>query len=343
LETAFVAKSSIYRPRIGFLGTGWIGRNRMERILKWGEADVAAIADISRETAAEAAKGAPGAEVAGTLDDLLQMDLDGIAIATPSAFHCRQAIAALERGISVFCQKPLGRTARETTMVVEAARAADRLLAVDFSYRHTTGIRKIRELIRGGVIGEVFAGELVFHNAYGPDKPWFYDPLLSGGGCLMDLGIHLFDLGLWMFEFPRIRSISSSIFHRGKLIERDDRTVEDYAVASVVLENGCLIRVACSWNLPAGRDAVIGASFYGTEGGVCFRNVDGSFYDFTAEHFTGTVTETLASPPDDWGGRAAVAWAEQLRESNRFNPAAERLVDVAAAIDAAYSGGISLE
>jgi predicted dehydrogenase len=48
----------------------------------------------------------------------------------------------------------------------------------------------------------VFAVDLVFHNAYGPDKPWFYDPELSGGGCVMDLGVHLVDLALWSLDFP---------------------------------------------------------------------------------------------------------------------------------------------
>jgi len=96
------------------------------------------------------------------------------------------------------------------------------------------------------------------------------------------------------------------------------------------------VQLACSWNLPAGRDAVIGASFYGTKGGAALRNVDGSFYDFTAERFHGTRRETLCAPPDDWSGRAAVAWARDLAAGGRFDPDVARLVDVAAALDAIY-------
>ena len=323
-------------PRIGFLGTGWIGRHRLEAIHKSGEAEIAAIADICSENAREAARSMPNAETVGTLDELFGKDLDGLVIATPSACHCSQAIRALEQGLAVFCQKPLARTALETEQVVAAARRADRLLGVDFSYRFTEGVQKIHRLVRDGALGEIYAADLVFHNAYGPDKQWFYDAELSGGGCLMDLGSHLIDLALWNFDFPRVKTVSSSIFAAGRLLQGTRDHVEDYAVASLALDSGAIIRIACSWNLPAGRDAVIESTFFGTQGGACFRNVDGSFYDFTAERFHGTSRETIAAPPEEWGGRAAVAWVRQLQEGGRFDPAAEKLVDVAAILDAAY-------
>lgn len=324
-------------PRIGFLGTGWIGRHRMQAIAESKEAEVAAIADISRENALEAAQLAPGAAVVDSLDALLDLQLDGIVIATPSAAHCSQAVRALEQGMAVFCQKPLGRTAREAQLVVDTARHSDRLLGVDFSYRHTDAIQKIYQLVNSGSIGELYAADLVFHNAYGPDKEWFYDARLSGGGCLMDLGSHLVDLALWFFGFPAVRSVSSSIFSGGERLKYDSGKVEDYAVASLTLDSGQVVRLACSWNISAGRDAVIESCFFGTKGGVCFRNVDGSFYDFVAEHFRGTRREIVAEPPDNWGGRGAVAWARQLRKEGRgFDPEAEKLVQVASVLDAAY-------
>lgn len=324
-------------PRVGFLGVGWIGRHRMQAILKSGEAEVAAIADLSAENGAQAASLAPGAELVRSLDELLRLDLDAVAIATPSAGHALQAARALEKGLAVFCQKPLGLSAREAQWVVDAARSADRLLSVDFSYRHTEGVRRIRRLVNSGEIGQVYAADLVFHNAYGPDKPWFYDPRLSGGGCLMDLGSHLVDLALWFFDFPQVTGVSSSIFAGGTRLAGTPGQVEDYAAVSLTLATGQAIRLACSWNLSAGRDAVIECCFYGTKGGVCFRNLDGSFYDFVAERFRGTSSETVAAPPDDWGGRGAVGWARRLREEGRgFDPAAQELVQVASVLDAAY-------
>jgi predicted dehydrogenase len=334
-----VTHSLIGAPTIGFLGVGWIGRHRMECIARSGVAGALAIADPAPETlrAADATLRELGAEpvIASSLDELLEEGVDGVVIATPSALHAEQAIAALERGVAVFCQKPLARTAAETRRVVDAARAADRLLAVDLSYRFTDAMQQIRTLVRSGALGSVYATDLVFHNAYGPDKPWFYDLQLSGGGCVIDLGIHLVDLALWVLDFPVVDAATSRLFSGGAPLEPGTR-VEDYATARLDLANGGVVQLACSWNLPAGRDAVIGASFFGTTGGAAMHNVNGSFHDFVAERFTGTTRTTLSAPPDDWGGRAAVDWARRLAAGETFDPQVERLVTLAETLDRIY-------
>jgi predicted dehydrogenase len=323
------------KPRLGFLGIGWIGRNRLEAVVRSGVAEVVAVADSVPEHAAAAAQLVP-AEVANSLEELLDAKLDGLVIATPSALHAKQATAALERGIAVFCQKPLARTAAETALVVQAARQADRLLAVDLSYRFVEGARRIRELVRAGELGTVYAVDLVFHNAYGPDKAWFYDPALSGGGCVIDLGIHLIDLALWTLDRVGVDRLSSHLFAKGQPLRNRTDLVEDFAIADMQLAGGTAVRLACSWNLPAGCDAVIQASFFGTEGGAMLSNVNGSFYDFTADRFRGTTRERLCAPPDDWGGRAIVDWATQVGRGAGFDPSADRLVEVAAVVDAIY-------
>lgn len=329
-------EAALARPRLGFLGVGWIGRHRMQAILGTGSVDVAAIADPSPEMAAEAGKLAPDAKLVSRLDDILDLGVDGVVIATPSAMHAEQSIRALERGVAVFCQKPLGRTAPEVQAVVDAARRADHLLCVDLSYRFTEGMRRIREILDSGELGQIYAVDLVFHNAYGPDKPWFYDPALSGGGCVMDLGVHLVDLALWSLGNPGATSVTSKLLAGGAPLKDPGTQVEDYAVATVQLETGAAVQLACSWRLQAGCDAVISATFYGTKGGVSLRNVNGSFYDFTAERYWGTSRETLTAPPDEWGGRAAADWATRLAAGERFDPAAEQLVDVARVLDRIY-------
>jgi predicted dehydrogenase len=323
------------RPRLGFLGLGWIGRNRMEALARSGLVDIVAVCDPARENA-RSARALASCEVAESYDELLTARLDGVVIATPNALHADQACAALERGLAVFCQKPLGRTAAETARVVDGARAADRLLGVDLSYRYVEGARRIRELIQSGSLGTIYAADLVFHNAYGPDKPWFYDPTLSGGGCVMDLGIHLIDLALWTLEPERVVGVSSRLFAKGEMLFDSKNVVEDYAIAQLDLQSGAAVRLACSWNLPAGRDAVIQATFFGTGGGAELSNVGGSFYDFTAERFRGTSRERLVSPPDDWGGRAAVDWARRLAAGQSFDWSAERLIELAVLIDTIY-------
>jgi predicted dehydrogenase len=327
------------KPRVGFLGTGWIGRHRMRAIVESGAVEAVAIGDPSPECAAEAVKLAPGAAVLPGLAAMLERGLDGLVIATPSGLHAEQSIAALEQGVAVFCQKPLGRKAAEARAVVEVARAADKLLGVDLSYRHTAATEAIRGLIRCGELGDIFAVDLTFHNAYGPDKPWFYNRAQSGGGCVIDLGVHLVDLALWLLEFPRVDTVTARLVSGGQPLSATSTEVEDYAVARLDLATGAAVRLACSWRLQAGRDAVIEASFYGSQGAVSIRNVAGSFYDFEAHLMRGTSSERLSEPPDDWGGRAAVGWARRLAENPRFDEAAAGLVTVSEVLDRIYASG----
>lgn len=325
------------KPRVGFLGTGWIGRHRMEAIVAAGAVDAVAVADPSAECAEAAVQIAPGAATLPSLEAMLGFNLDGLVIATPSALHAEQAIAALDRGVAVFCQKPLGRNADEAGKVVAAARRADRLLSVDFSYRLTAATRALAELVRSGELGEIFAIDLTFHNAYGPDKPWFYDRKQAGGGCVMDLGVHLVDLALWLTGFPKLEHVTSRLFAGGQVLSPGSSEVEDFALARLDLAGGTAVRLACSWRLHAGQDAVIETSVYGTHGGASIRNLGGSFFDFELHRHSGTASERLVSPPDDWGGRAAVAWAERLARDRSFDEQALRLAEVSSAIDRIYA------
>jgi predicted dehydrogenase len=302
-------------PRLAFAGLGWIGRNRMNAVVDAGAAEAAYTCDIDTEL---------------SFDDLLNSDADAIVIATPSAMHAEQAIAALERGKAVFCQKPLGRNAGETRRVVEAARTNDRLLGVDLSYRFTDAMQAVKKLVDDKTIGDVYSVELVFHNAYGPDKAWFYDIEQAGGGCVIDLGIHLADIALWTLGFPKITNTTARVFHHG------GHSVEDFATAMIEVETGTVLQFACSWNLSAGRDCEIRAIFYGKDGAAAFRNVNGSFYDFIAEHCVKTRASQLTQAGEAWGGRAIVDWAEKLARSHAYDPEIERVIDVAETLDAIY-------
>ncbi len=309
----------------------------MRATVETGAVEAVAVSDPSSDAIEAAMALAPHAAIADDFEALLDHDLDGVVIATPSALHAEQSIAALERGAAVFCQKPLGRNAGEARAVVGAARRANRLLGVDFSYRHAAAMIAVRDLVRSGDLGDIHAVDLVFHNAYGPDKPWFHDRALSGGGCLMDLGVHLVDAALWVLDYPEITGVASRLLAGGSPLEAGSG-VEDYAAALLELSGTTVAQLACSWRLQAGREAIISAAFYGSRGGAAMRNVSGSFYDFTAERFEGTRARTLVSPPDEWGGRAAATWARRLAADFTFDPAAEEVIAVSAAIDRIYLG-----
>jgi len=330
------------RPRLGFAGVGWIGLNRLRAVATADCADIVCITDVNAASAtrAVAALGATPAKADARLvrsfEELLEEDLDGVVIATPSGLHARQTIDALERGRAVFCQKPLARTAAETAATLATARRRDRLLAVDFCYRTVAGVPELVRLARAGVIGEIFAADLVFHNAYGPDKSWFYDLAQSGGGCVMDLGIHLVDLLLLVVNDTPSGAVRSRLYTGGRLLTQPATELEDHALAEIDFATGATARLTCSWRLSAGQDAVIGAAFYGTRGALALQNVGGSFYEFSVTHCEGTRRRILASGPDDWGGRAVNSWVAQLNAAPGFDAAALHLQSVSDVIDAIY-------
>jgi predicted dehydrogenase len=328
---------SASRPRLGFLGLGWIGRNRLEALVQSDTAEVAALCEPDAAALAAASSIAPAARVVSSYGELLEQALDGVVIATPSALHAEQAIAALERGLPVFCQKPLGRNGDEVMRVVSAAQARDLALGVDFSYRRARAVEELANIVRSGALGEIFAVQLTFHNAYGPDKPWFYDPKHAGGGCLMDLGIHLLDLLLWVLDFPAVTQVSSRLYGGARPLSAAGDAVEDYAAAQLTLASGAVVQLACSWRLHAGCDCVIGADFFGSQGGASMRNQRGSFYDFSTHAFTGTQARSLVEPPDAWGGRVLVDWARRLQQDRSFDTESLRWVEVARLLDRIYA------
>ena len=203
------------RPRLGFLGAGWIGLQSSpgdHRIRGRGNRRRMRSRDGKHAQSSRSEAGNEnGRAVCTSFWIWISMELS-----SPRRAPCTRSRRSRRwnQGCSVFCQKPLGRSAGEVREMIEAAEAADRLLGVDLSYRHTRGLARIRELVLGGELGDVFAANLVFHNAYGPQSPWFYDARLSGGGCVIDLGIHLVDAALWILDSPVVE-VSSRVMAGG--------------------------------------------------------------------------------------------------------------------------------
>lgn len=341
MENTIVAERRVEKavavPRLGFLGVGWIGKSRMESVISSQLGLGAAICDLEKSNAEGALQVSPDAIVCDDLEGLLSEHLDGVVIATPSALHAKQSIKALQAGKAVFCQKPLGRNLMETRRIVEEARRADKLLGVDYSYRYTQGMQAIKRLVEEEALGKIYSIEAVFHNAYGPDKSWFYDSELSGGGCLMDLGSHMVDLVMWLLNFPGTKVLSSAVLAQGKSISNHWDEVEDYASAELCTVHGVNVKIGCSWKLPIGKDAEIFLKIYGTNGGACFYNVNGSFYDFQCEKYDGTATTILTTPPEDWGGQAIKRWAKRLAVDPGYSKEAEEMVKTAAVLEDIYN------
>jgi predicted dehydrogenase len=327
---------------------------RLEAVAAAGVAVPAALCDASPERLADFCRkvGVDGSEPGCFADpeDLLRhaadLRLDGVVIATPNALHAPQTLAALDRGLAVFCQKPFALSGEEARRLLDSARAADRLLGIDYTYRTLASAAELRRLVRTGELGRVFSVDTVFHNGYGPDKPWCFDPALAGGGALLDLGVHLIDLAFWLLEARHVSAVSGAVFREGRLLPPrreglEEVAIDDFAAARIDFEAGtgepASAAVAVSWNAHAGRDCLFRATLFGTAGGAELRNVGGSFYDFELARFAGRSEEVVARDSGDSLGRGIVAWAERLAASPRFDPEAVRGILVSDVVDAIYS------
>src|SRR5690606_41929460 len=133
-------------------------------------------------------------------------------------------------------------TGSSALQVIEAAQEADKALAVDFCYRSVRGMDEAKRRIASGMLGEITAVDLEFHNAYGPDKQWCFDPAVAGGGCLLDLGVHLLDLALWLQAMPELTLVGATRFARGRRAAHGE--IEDQAYAELRQANGAILRLA---------------------------------------------------------------------------------------------------
>jgi predicted dehydrogenase len=207
---------------------------------------------------------------------------------------------------------------------------------VDLSYRFLAGVPELKALIAAGELGAITAAELRFHNAYGPDAAWYYEPARSGGGCLLDLGCHLLDLCHWLLGAGRPIDVRGRCTRGRTALAPPVWDAEDFVMADVTYEGGLHVHLGCSWRAPAGRGAVIGCRIFGTRGGASIRNVGGSFYDFRVELHHGAETRVLAEPPDAWPGRALIDWTHRLRSGTPLGDDLDELPATAAVIERIY-------
>jgi predicted dehydrogenase len=257
--------------RLGVAGLGWLGESLIKDAVRSPEFEVVAVQDVLSHRARVIAD---NYSVPSCHQDyaalLAQPEVDAVLICTPNHLHAQQAQLALRAGKDVLVQKPLALSASDARQTLSAAEAAGRLLLVDYTYRFLETMASLREALRSA--GAVQAVRAAFHNIYGPgaDKAWFFNPSTSGGGALMDLGVHLLDLGIWLVQPQSV------------LVEHVDvsqeQPVEQAARLSLRLD-AVPFEVAVSWNAPLPNTQIF--LELDTEAGTLrWENVDGSFFHF---------------------------------------------------------------
>jgi len=199
--------------RVGIVGCGLIGQKRAQAL---AGARLVACADPDDGRARAVAGRAAGCRPSSRWQDVIGApDVDLVVVATPHHVLPEIALAAIEAGKHVLVEKPAARSAAELEPVIAAAERRRALVRVGFNHRYHRAFRKARELVDGGV-----AGPLMFLRAryghggrIGYEKEWRADVRLSGGGELVDQGVHLIDLSRWFLgEFTRVDGTARTYF-----------------------------------------------------------------------------------------------------------------------------------
>ncbi len=189
--------SAFTPPGVGIIGCGLIGKKRASFL---GPARLLGCADSAAERARELARGVPGCQAYDNPADLLKNDAIGLVIvSTPNHKLAELAAAALKAGKHVLIEKPAGRTLAELLDLQKRAAAAGRKVRVGFNHRFHPALLKARERVDAGAIGPLMfiRGRYGHGGRLGYEKEWRADPALSGGGELIDQGVHLIDLARW--------------------------------------------------------------------------------------------------------------------------------------------------
>ncbi|MEM7119505.1 MAG: Gfo/Idh/MocA family oxidoreductase [Chloroflexota bacterium] len=276
--------------RVGVIGLG-MGKGHIRGYSTHPQAEVVAIADLDEQRLAEV-----GDEygIIGRYTNANEMianeQLDVVSVATPNKFHKEYTIAAFEAGCHVLCEKPMAMNADEGREMLAASKAADKRLMINFSFRFSEPSFALKAQVESGIIGDVYFARTVWHRRRGIPRfgGWFGQKALSGGGPLIDLGVHRLDLALWLMGYPKPTWVMASTYNpiATRLAEEANvkYDVEDLAVALIKFENGATVEVEASWATNIKEKEFMETRLLGTKAGLVQRNLNEG-YQFEAELF----------------------------------------------------------
>lgn len=283
--------------RIGVIGAGSISEFHLKSYAANPSCELVAVCDLNRERAQAAADKYGAAKAFSDYKELLaDPEIDAVSICTWNDTHAEISIAALEAGKHVLVEKPLSRKLEEAYAVQEAVRKSGKTLMVGFVRRYDPNALMLRSFVDGGEFGELYFAKASYIRRMGNPGGWFSDRSRSGGGPVIDIGVHVIDLCWYMMGRPKVRSVSANAY--SKLGNRDSvkylsrykaadynaelNDVEDMANALIRFDNGASLLVDVSFSLHASKDEGI-VKLFGTKGGF---EIDPEVVMVTEKHDT---------------------------------------------------------
>ena len=284
---------------VGIIGCGGIARKaHMPALSKLPDVKIMAVCDVNEECTKDAAEEYNIPHIFSDYHKMLAMDeIDAVHVCTPNFMHAQPAIDALNAGKHVIVEKPLARNATEGAPMVEAAKKNNRKFMVAQNVRFGSDIQALKRFIDAGELGDIYFGRVWALRRRGiPSWGVFTDKEKQGGGPLIDIGVHILDLTLYLMGHPKPISASGKCYtkigntpgHIGAYgsWNWENYTVEDYAAGFIRLDNGASIIIESSFAANISED-VMRSHIMGTKGGAethpvrIFGEDKGTVFDLT--------------------------------------------------------------
>lgn len=269
--------------KIGIIGTGSISVEHIEAYLKNSMVELYAFCDLNEKRLNTMAE---KYNIKHTFTDLSEMlklkEIDAVSVCTWNSAHAPCAIAALDAGKHVLCEKPMSVSEDAAKAMKEAAERNGKLLMIGFVRRYGNDCKILREFIDSDYFGDLYYAKATYLRRKGNPGGWFGDKSRSGGGPLIDLGVHVIDLVRFLMGNPKPVSVYGATFKKlsdrknikGKKFyrassasESDICDVEDLATAMIRFDNGAVLSIEASFSLNIKKDEGK-IELFGTKGGA---------------------------------------------------------------------------
>jgi predicted dehydrogenase len=249
------------KSKIGVIGLGGVAQLvHLPNFSKLTNAELTAVCEVNKSRLITIAEKFNVKERYSNYNEMLEKsEMDAVIIATPTSTHADIAVDCLEAGKDILVEKPLARTYQEAKRIVDSAKKNKRKLMVGMNLRYRPDTMLLRSFINSNEIGEPFYVKCGWIRKQSSGEKWFTKKEESGGGVIIDLGIHLLDLALWLLQYPEIASVATQNFHHYT------KNVEDTSISCIKCKNSAVINLEVSWSLPVEKDHFF-LDVFGTKG-----------------------------------------------------------------------------
>ncbi len=344
--------------KVAVIGVGNISSSHIEGYLNDPEAELYAFCDINRERLEYMGKKYGITRLytdeATMLEEL--PELDAVSVCTWNSAHASCTIMALNAGKHVLCEKPMAINADEAEQMLAAAKKNNKKLMIGFVRRFGGDAALAKSLIDGGKLGELYYGKVTTIRRNGNPGGWFGEKARSGGGPLIDLGVHVIDLTRYLVGRPRVTSVYAATFRKlgarndvktpkayvaASATDHDICDCEDLASALVRFDNGFVLSVEVSFSLNTANEGNT-VQIFGTEGGIEIAKPGVEFYNVTEGYLSNV--QFAGKTGFDFGeafGNETAHFVQYIKGNTECRNPAEDGVEMMKILDAIYASAES--